>query len=155
MSPLVKIHVVCERRVCRKQTVRRWIRQKTSLSASLLLSSLCSGSKIQAFAGQSWCNQGFLQRFAGRKLKPLCIRFLTVLVVTLISSCIDLFISDEEMNGCFWQSCLILQSVLGVVVRGLPLLFKGERLRFCLFLCNIRLTDASESFNRFEISTFL
>ena len=38
---------------------------------------------------------------------------------------------------------------------GLPLLFKGERLRFCLFLCNIRLTDASESFNRFEISTFL
>ena len=51
MSPLVKIHVVCERRICRKQTVRRWIRQKTSLSASLLLSSLCSGSKIQAFAG--------------------------------------------------------------------------------------------------------
>ena len=69
MSPLVKIHVVSERRVCRKQTVRRWIRQKTSLSASLLLSSLCSGSKIQAFAGPFWCNQGFLQRFAGRKFK--------------------------------------------------------------------------------------
>ena len=102
MSPLVKIHVVWERRVCRKQTVRRWIRQKTSLSASLLLSSLCSGSKIQAFAGHSWCNQGFLQRFAGRKFKTLCAYdFLIVLVVTLISSCIDLFISDEEMNGCF------------------------------------------------------
>ena len=97
----------------------------------------------------------FFRGLRAGSLKSLCIRFLIVLVVTLISSCIDLFISDEEMNGCFWQSCLILQSVLGVVVRGLPLLFKGERLRFCLFLCNIRLTDASESFNRFEISTFL
>ena len=99
--------------------------------------------------------RGFFRGLRAGSLKSLCIRFLIVLVVTLISSCIDLFISDEEMNGCFWQSCLILQSVLGVVVRGLPLLFKGERLRFCLFLCNIRLTDASESFNRFEISTFL
>ena len=160
MSPLVKIHVVCERRICRKQTVRRWIRQKTSLSASLLLSSLCSGSKIQAFAEPSILTfnkviRGFFRGLRAGSLKSLCIRFLIVLVVTLISSCIDLFISDEEMNGCFWQSCLILQSVLGVVVRGLPLLFKGERLRFCLFLCNIRLTDASESFNRFEISSFL
>ena len=102
-------------------------------------------AKFKPLLGHSWCNQGFLQRFAGRKFKTF--------VHTI--SCIDLFISDEEMNGCFWQSCLILQSVLGVVVRGLPLLFKGERLRFCLFLCNIRLTDASESFNRFEISTFL
>ena len=116
MSPLVKIHVVCERRVCRKQTVRRWIRQKTSLSASLLLSSLCSGSKIQALC---WAIlgviRGFFRGLRTGSLKPLCIRFLIVLVVTLISSCIDLFISDEEMNGCFWQSCLILQSVLGVV----------------------------------------
>ena len=112
-------------------------------------------AKFKPLLGHSWCNQGFLQRFAAGSLKSLCIRFLIVLVVTLISSCIDLFISDEEMNGCSWQSCLILQSVLGVVVRGLPLLFKGERLRFCLFLSNIRLTDASESFNRFEISTFL
>ena len=99
--------------------------------------------------------RGFFRGLRAGSLKSLCIRFLIVLVVTLISSCIDLFISDEEMNGCFWQSSLILQSVLGVVVRGLPLLFKGERLRFCLFLCNIRLTDASESFNRFETSTFL
>ena len=81
----------------RKQTVRWWIRQKTSLSASLLLSSLCSGSKIQAFAGAIL---GVIRRFfrglrAG-SLKSLCIRFLIVLVVTLISSCIDLFISDEK-----------------------------------------------------------
>ena len=89
-------------------------------------------AKFKPLLGHSWCNQGFLQRFAGRKLKSLCIRFLIVLVVTLISSCIDLFISDEEMNGCFWQSCLILQSVLGVVVRGLPLLFKGGKTKILL-----------------------
>ena len=78
-----------------------------------------------------------------------------VLVVTLLSSCTDLFISDEEINGCFWQSLLILRSVLGEVIRGLQLLFRGERLRFSLLFCNIRLTHASDIFNRFEISTFL
>ena len=78
-----------------------------------------------------------------------------VLVVTPLSSCTDLFISDEEINGCFWQILLILRSVLGEVIWGLPLLFRGERLRFSLLFCNIRLTDASDIFNRFEISTFL
>ena len=78
-----------------------------------------------------------------------------VLAVTLLSSCTDLYISDEEINGCFWQSLLILRSVLGEVIRGPPLLFRGERLRFSLLFCNIRLTDASDIFNRFEISTFL
>ena len=134
----------------RKQTVRWWIRQKTSLSASLLLSSLCSGSKIQALC---WAIlgviRGFFRGLRAGSLKSLCIRFLIVLVVTLISSCIDLFISDEEMNGCFWQSCLILQSVLGVVVRGLPLLFKGERLRFCLFLCNHSTNGCFREFQSF------
>ena len=99
--------------------------------------------------------RGFFRGLRAGSLKSLCKRFQIVLVVTLLSSCIDLFISDEEMNGCLRQSRLILRSVLRVVVRGLPLLFKEERLRFSLFLCNIRLTDASESFNRFEISTFL
>ena len=96
-------------KVCRKQTVRRWIRQKTSLSASLLLSNLCSGSKNSSLC---WAIlgviRGFFRGLGAGSLKSLCIRFLIVLVVTLISSCIDLFISDEEMNGCFWQSCLIL-----------------------------------------------
>ena len=69
MSPLVKIHVVCERRVCRKQTVRRWSRQKTSLSASLLCPVFVVAAKFKPLLGHSWCNQGFLQRFAGRKFK--------------------------------------------------------------------------------------
>ena len=69
MSPLVKIHVVCERRVCRKQTVRRWIRQKTSLSAVFFCPVFVVAAKFKPLLGHSWCNQGFLQRFAGRKFK--------------------------------------------------------------------------------------
>ena len=107
MSPLVKIHVVFERRVCRKQTVRWWIRQRHHFLPVFFRPVFVVAAKFKPLLGHSWCNQGFLQRFAGRKFKILCIRFLIVLVVTLISSCIDLFISDEEMNGCFWQSCLI------------------------------------------------
>ena len=58
-------------------------------------------AKFKPLLGILGVIRGFFRGLRAGSLKPLCIRFLIVLVVTLISSCIDLFISDEEMNGAF------------------------------------------------------
>ena len=63
MSPLVKIHVVCERRVCRKQTVR------SHFLPVFFCPVFVVAAKFKPLLGHSWCNQRFLQRFAGRKFK--------------------------------------------------------------------------------------